>query len=99
MAIDDKTPPKQPTPIINTKPTGVPVALLILREGCSVDGVGRNGSNSIRAASEVNRPLTTIEYLPDARHHRVTFQQSAKTPPVVRMIPECNATSWEPVPQ
>ncbi len=89
----DKPAPDRP------KQDGVPVAVLILKNNLSIDGIGRNASQSIKSSTEKNKGLYEIRFFATgdwAQHYRIVYTP-AQGVPVVRMVPASWCTS-EPMP-
>ncbi len=87
---DEKQAPKQPAPI--------PVARLWFIG--TVDVPGERGRSSLTAANDKTAKgerRYSIEFVPNLRHHRVTFHPPGGKPDEVRMVHETQVSSWEPV--
>lgn len=91
------TPDTQSNPASRTElPRGIPVALLRFVRPLQVPG--QQSGDSVKAETLANGRRWEIEFIPQMRHHKITFfdAERQKDGPDVGFVHEVHVLSWKP---
>lgn len=84
-------------PSLAALPPGIPVRVLRLDRNVQLPGIPVTDVITATAKPGPGRREWRIEYIPQIRHHRITyFPHDARNEPEVVFVPESHVTSWTP---